>query len=288
MAMLAGFQSDLNALQDLQDLLTPKCLPQIEGADIDAVSIPAGAIGGDYFDARVARSGALFMCMADVMGKGLRAALLSLSLRSSFRSVLCYEERHCGIINVLNQVVGEELRRAGAFATFCLLSFERGSRTLACSNAGHYPPLIYSNGHATYFGGAGQALGLSENCPAPVAETARLAPGDVVVLYTDGLVEARNPPGEKFGKERLQRAMEESVALRASGIRDAILSRLFSFTDGQEQRDDITLAVVKIRGKKGGGRCQAWRFRESDLAVGRSCESRASSTSVMSTTCGNK
>ncbi|MEW6299415.1 MAG: hypothetical protein AB1671_17040 [Thermodesulfobacteriota bacterium] len=89
MATLAGFQSDLSALQDLQDLLTPKCLPQLEGADIDGASIPAGAIGGDYFDARVARSGALFMCMANVMGKGLRAALLSLSLRSAFRSVLC-------------------------------------------------------------------------------------------------------------------------------------------------------------------------------------------------------
>ncbi|MGE5586158.1 MAG: PP2C family protein-serine/threonine phosphatase [Bacillota bacterium] len=254
MATLAGFQSDLSTLQGLQDLLTPKYLPQLEGADIDGASIPAGAIGGDYFDARVARSGALFMCMADVMGKGLRAALLSLSLRSAFRSVLCYEERHCGIMNVLNQVVGEELRRAGAFATFCLLSFEPGARSLACSNAGHCPPLIYTNGHATYFGGAGQALGLSENCPAPVAETARLAPGEVVVLYTDGLVEARNPPGEKFGKERLQHAVEESVALRATEIREAILSRLFSFTDGQEQRDDITLAVLKIKVEEGGAR----------------------------------
>lgn len=254
MATVVGFQSDLSTLQDLQDLLTPKCLPQLEGADIDAASIPAGAIGGDYFDARIARSGALFMCMADVMGKGLRAAFLGLSLRSSFRSVLCYEERHRGIMDVLNKVVGAELRRAGAFATFCLLSFEPGSRTLACSNAGHCLPLIYSNGHVTYFGGAGQALGLSENCPAPVAETARLAPGDVVVVYTDGLVEARNPPGEKFEKERLQHAVEESVALRATEIRDAILSRLFSFTDGQGQRDDITLAVLKIKVEEGGAR----------------------------------
>lgn len=239
--------SEMAAAREIQTLLLPRHLPQIAGADIDGQSIPAGAIGGDYLDAITAASGTLFLCIADVMGKGLRAALLMLSLRSAFRSVLRYREEHGHIIEHLHLVAGEDLRCTGSFATFCLLSFDQSSRRLTWSNAGHYPPLLFRSGQITYLDGRGVALGLLEHCPTPVTYTRQLAPGDVVVLYTDGLLEAQNALGAKFGLSGLETAVRQSAALSAAGIKEAILASLASFTQGHEQRDDVTMVILKAK-----------------------------------------
>lgn len=243
--------SELAAASEIQALLLPKNLPHLPGADIAGQSIPAGAMGGDYFDAIAITSETLFLTIADVMGKGLRAALLMLSLRSVFRSVLRYQEDHGKIMEHLNLVAGEDLRCAGSFATFCLLSFRRDSGCLACSNAGHYPPLIYSRGQITYLGHRGAAVGLLANGPVPPVQTRMLVPGDTVVLYTDGLLEAQNAAGEKFGRSRLEEAVKKSASLPAAGIRDAILASLASFTCGYEQRDDVTLVILRVQEEGG-------------------------------------
>lgn len=239
--------SEMAAAREIQALLLPRHLPQVAGADIAGQSLPAGAMGGDYFDAITAASGTLFLSIADVMGKGLRAALLMLSLRSAFRSVLRYQENHGLIMEHLNLVAGEDLRCTGSFATFCLLSFHQESRCLAWSNAGHYPPLLLSDGQIAYLNGRGVALGLLEHGPAPVSYTRQLAPGDIVVLYTDGLLEAQNALGEKFGLSRMEAAVRQSATLSAADIKEAILGSLASFTHGHEQRDDVTLAILKVR-----------------------------------------
>jgi sigma-B regulation protein RsbU (phosphoserine phosphatase) len=214
--------------------------------ELSGETVPAGVVGGDYFDFLAPADGLLLAVVADVMGKGLEAALLMLGLRSTLRSVARLRRDHRAILEHLDAVAGEDLRRNRSFATLCLATIFPRERRAVFTNAGHCPPLLLRDGRGSFLPGRGVALGLPAVCPRPAAVRLRLAPGDVLLLYTDGLLEARDAAGQRFGRERFAAVSEGLARLPAPAIKERILERVEAFAAGGKQRDDITLAVIKL------------------------------------------
>jgi len=215
--------------------------------EITGRSIPAQVVGGDYFDFLLLDGGRLVAVIGDVMGKGMAAAILMFILRSALRAILAEEKDLSSVLSRLNAIVGEDLRRAGAFATFCIFVYDPDLRQICCFNAGHHYPLYYQGGKVETLATNGIALGLQEKYGYKDYRKLALSPGDVVLLYTDGLVEARNQHGERFGLARLKEVLKLNAGRGAAGIQEAIIEAVWRFARGTSQKDDITLAVIKIR-----------------------------------------
>lgn len=244
--MSGGEEAILAIAREVQQALLPEEVPAIQGLDLSGATIPANAVGGDYFDF-LAANGALFAVVADVMGKGLKAAFLMLGLRSTLRSIVRLKADHRAILEHLNAVVGEDLRRNGAFATLCLGTIYAGKGRVVLTNAGHCPPLLVRDGRGTFLPCRGVALGLLGGPPPAETLSLDLAAGDVLLFYTDGLVEARSSDGQRFGRARLAEAATAFASLPAQTIKERLLELLEKFTAGGGQRDDVTLAVVKLQ-----------------------------------------
>lgn len=244
--MSGGEESILTVAREVHQALLPKEVPTIQGLDLSGATIPAYAVGGDYFDF-LAADGALFAVVADVMGKGLKAALLMLGLRSTLRSVVRLKADHRAILEHLNALVGEDLSRNGAFATLCLGTIYPGKGQVVLTNAGHCPPLLVRGGTSAFLPCRGVALGLLGGPPSVETLSLDLTAGDTLLFYTDGLVEARSPDGQKFGRARLAEAATALGHLPAQTIKERLLELLEEFTAGGGQRDDVTLAVVKLQ-----------------------------------------
>lgn len=244
---LEAVQAELVLAQKAQENLLPQYFPELEGLEVTGRSIPAQVVGGDYFDFLLLEGGRLVAVIGDVMGKGMAAATLMFILRSTLRAILSDEKDLSRVLSRLNSIVGDDLRRAGAFATFCILVFEPYLGRVRCYNAGHHYPLFYKGGKVDRLITNGIALGLHEKYIYKDSRVLELSSDDVVLLYTDGLVEARNQRGEKFGLARLKEVLQENAGRSAAGIQEVVIDAVKQFAGDTSQKDDITLAVIKVR-----------------------------------------
>ena len=208
---------------------------------------PAGETSGDFYDVCVLPNGRLALLIADVVGKGVSAALY-MALTSVILRALAAEhpERPDLVLEAANRrVLAVTETRAGQFATVFYGILDPDTGTLAYCNAGHCPPLITRrrSGETQELTGTGVPLGLFagetwEQC------VAQLAPGDGLVLYTDGVTEARTAEGEFFGEERLVTAVRAHIGHPAHAIRDAVVEALGAFVGEGTQHDDIAMVVA--------------------------------------------
>lgn len=216
-------------------------------------SLPAGQVGGDFFGFIACDERTVFAVIGDIMGKGFRAARLMETIRQMLRECIRINPHPLEVVRRLNKVGGYELRKYGAFATLCLLCYDGITGRLSCVNAGHHPPLLLSDGKVKVARCRGVALGLLEDYLGSGVEEFFLAPGDAVVLYTDGLVEACGPGEQRYGLERLKEIVRLQEGADADRMKQNILSDLETFTSGIPQKDDVTLVVTKVT-EKGGER----------------------------------
>jgi sigma-B regulation protein RsbU (phosphoserine phosphatase) len=198
-------QEELKRAREIQQMLLPSTLPQLAGVQIAGAWQPAREVGGDYFDVIQLDKNSLGICVGDVAGKGITAALLMANLQASFRAFAIPEASPQVVCTKLNKFLCANTA-AGKFVTFFYAVLDADARTLTYENAGHSPGLLLrSNGTTETLQGGGAVLGALPDWTYQ-DYTAQLQPGDQLLLSTDGITEAENAQLEEFGDERLLEA----------------------------------------------------------------------------------
>lgn len=239
-------QEELRIARSIQEKLLPRRLPESGWFRAAASSLPSLEVGGDYVDVRQIDEACWSAVMADVSGKGVGAALLASLLQGIFLAApysrIPMQESVARINRFLNDRTGGE-----QYATLFYMTLARDG-TLHWTNAGHPPPLVLqTDGRLRSLEANGFPLGLLEEAEYEVAET-HLAPGDRVVIYSDGLSEARNAAGEFFGTRRLKELLMAHAGEDCRTLHETILCEVEHFTGSAPQQDDISLAVLEVQG----------------------------------------
>ena len=227
--------------------LLPRTLPACEGFGMAAWAVPCLQVGGDYYDLLALEPGRIGLAVADVSGKGVGAALLMASLRAWLRAELHHGTDLAALAANLNDFVHES-SDIHTFITFFYGELDKETGGLRFVNAGHNPPLVLSRGGlARDLQAGGLSLGMLPGRPYEVG-TATLGPGEILVLYTDGITESRNSSGEEFGVQRLAGLVQEEGDKDAPAILEAVFHELAEFAGCAEPFDDRTLVIVKRAG----------------------------------------
>ena len=242
-------ESELELSHKLQRALLPQAAPNIPGFQIRAFSQPAEIVGGDYFDFFHFRDQTSGFAIADVMGKGLPASMLMASLQASLRILVPENDSPAAVVQRLNNLFCHNIQLI-KFITLFLGSYDPATRVLKYCNAGHNPPLLfrYDERQAKrlqWLQPTGAAIGLAESFTFRM-ETIVLQPGDVLVLYTDGITEAMNPAREEFGENRLAEFAQQQAALHPQDFIKTLRLAVNVFAGEQALRDDVTIMVGKV------------------------------------------
>ena len=233
-------EDELKIARDIQQGLLPAALPSIGWFRAAGSSLPSTQVGGDYFDVRQVSPDLWAAVVADVSGKGVSSALLASLLQGSFLMAAGHIE---SILDRLNTFLLERTR-GEKYATlfYCTLD---SAGLLSYANAGHPAPFLVSpDGRLRKLHTSGMPVGMIENAPFQMVQT-QLAPGDKVVIFSDGLTEAENSEGVFFDNERLRVCLRDNAARDAIELHAALLAAVDRFVDGGVVRDDITALVIE-------------------------------------------
>jgi len=246
---------DLEIAREIQRWLVPEKPPEVSGYDIAFLSRPANTVAGDYYDtiprgaagaAPGSITGNLLLVVADVAGKSVPAALLMATFQASLRAIEATGSSLAELVRSLNRYVCENSQNGLRFITAFLAELDPASGDLQYTSAGHHPALIRSaSGQVTELGEGGLPLGIELDEAFP-AGAGRLAPGELLVIYTDGVVEAVNTNGEEFGKARLKNVLGPcDASSSASEILAHVARVLDGFVGAAPQHDDLTCLIVR-------------------------------------------
>jgi len=248
---MARKDAELQIAAEIQKNFLPEILPRTEGFDIAAKSIMAKEVGGDFFDViplevmpiNSTRTGIM---IADVSGKGVPAALFMALSRIVVRVTATWFKKPSEVISFANPIIANN-SKTGMFVTLFYGIIDKETGTLTYVNAGHNPPIVLrqKTGEIEELDLTGMAVGAMDDA-AYTQEEIPLAPGDILVLYTDGITEAQNDKEEMFDVPRLIETIRNNRSSSSQEIADEIIRAVFSFSDKQPQFDDITLMVVKV------------------------------------------
>jgi sigma-B regulation protein RsbU (phosphoserine phosphatase) len=237
-------REQLEIAKRIQTSLLPKSLPRTRHFEIAAQMVPAIQVGGDYYDV-ISRGQRMFVTVADVSGKGIPAALLMTSLRSTLRALVKNTFGLSRLAEELNRVLCEDLEE-DRFVTMALMCLhENGEAHLI--NAGHNPIVRVREGQVELLEARTLPMGIMQDVSYEETKF-QLHSMDTLVIYTDGVTEARNPAGEEFGLERLTNAVKKCWNVSAEEMMRRIEDELKLFCGDTPQHDDSTLVVVKYLG----------------------------------------
>jgi sigma-B regulation protein RsbU (phosphoserine phosphatase) len=237
-------ESQLEVARQVQLELLPAKDPQLPGYDISAYNYPTEEVSGDYYDWVQIYDDQIALVIADVSGKGVPAALLMAFLRGSLRAAthIGYAP-HISMAKV-NYLLWESIER-NQFVTAFYGILDATNRSLSYSNAGHNPALLMdSTGDIRFLERGGLPLGMFKQTRYHEYYLT-LEPGELLVLYTDGVTEAINSKGEELGRDRLARAVKNSAKLSAREMIRALHEEVTEWTDGKGPDDDATFFVIK-------------------------------------------
>jgi len=222
----------------------PKEIPQMPGLEIAGSWRPARIVGGDYFDVYKFGASRLGLCIADVSGKGMAAALLMSNLQAVVKGLATEDTPPKELLEKVNRVMSRNTTE-GKFITlfYGLLDVDR--KTLQYTNAGHNPPVLTrKDGVQVRLEQGGLIVGAFQESVYEQGEI-DLRPGDRLVMFTDGLSEAVDGNGEEFGEKRLAEASRANRQLSAEALHRCLLDRVTDFCGG-EFEDDATILVVAV------------------------------------------
>lgn len=236
-------EEELKRAREIQQMLLPNTLPQLPGAQIAGAWQPAREVGGDYFDVIQFDEKRIGICMGDVAGKGITAALLMANLQASFRAFATADASPQTVCTKLNKFLCANVA-AGKFVTFFYAVLDAEKRTLVYENAGHNPGLLLrASGTMELLNGSGAVLGVLPDWGYQ-DHSVQLESGDKLLLSTDGITEAENSQLEEFGEQRVLEAARASDSTALETQR-AIMQRVTAFCSGNF-RDDATLLVLRL------------------------------------------
>lgn len=235
-------QRELDEARRIQRKLLPATVPQIDGWEIASSWQPAAGVGGDCYDAISFGRARLALSIADVVGKGIPAALLMSNLQAAVRAFATDAAQPAELCHLVNRILCGHIAE-GRFISFfyCIVDSDLGTMTFA--NAGHYPPiLIRANGLVERLEPGGAVLGVFPDGAYDQGQVT-IGSGDRVILFTDGITEARNAADEEFGEDRLIELARENRGCSAPALQARLSAAVATFTGGLFQ-DDATLIVM--------------------------------------------
>ncbi|HEX7069178.1 MAG TPA: GAF domain-containing SpoIIE family protein phosphatase, partial [Rhodothermales bacterium] len=242
---------ELDIARAVQRRLLPQHVPNMPGATIAASSVPALEVGGDYYDFARLDEHRLAFIVADVAGKGTSAAFYMAEMQGIFQSVSRISSSPTDFLVHANNALSPSLERQ-TFISVIYGILDTRTEEVTLARAGHCPAaLINLHGDTRFLRSRGLGLGLdrTERFGAILAEErVALSPGDVLVLYTDGVVETRNPSGEEYGYDRLLEILRKNRHEDVDDLHRAIVRDLTDFAEDENYGDDMTIMILKWQG----------------------------------------
>lgn len=238
---------ELEIASGIQKNILPTSAPDISGVELASINIPAREVGGDFYDYVPVDKDHWGLTIADVSGKGMPAAIFMGLSRTIVRTSTTGNLSAENAIKHANELICRD-SRSGMFVTLFYAILNSQTKTLTYINAGHNPPLLFRAGSTDIqvLEAKGIPLGVTEDID--IEERGlRLASGDFLVLYTDGVTEAMNEQEEEFGENRLIKIIQENTSLTAQDMLHLVQKEIISFAGTQPQFDDITLMIMKVK-----------------------------------------
>jgi sigma-B regulation protein RsbU (phosphoserine phosphatase) len=238
--------AELEIAREVQRQLYPKGVPDSKRLALTAHYQPARMVSGDYFDFHRLSETQLCFTMGDVAGKGISAALLMATVQSSFRSQMRMASSYGGTADLVTELNQQLFNNTAPekFTTFFYGVFDESSSLLRYTNAGHLPPILLRGGEATMLEVDGMVVGAF-----PFARygesSIELRPGDLLLLYTDGISEPQNAYGEMFGEERLIELLRRHATHPDAAIIQAVMRAIAEWTGSPELQDDMTILLAR-------------------------------------------
>jgi serine phosphatase RsbU (regulator of sigma subunit) len=245
-----AFRKDLERAKDIQQAFFPPQSFSIPCLSCETFYHPARGIGGDYYDFLSLPGGRWGIAIGDVSGKGIGAALLMASLQASLRAQALHPHLNLTtLMGDVNRLVHESSPTA-FFASLFYAEYEPASRMLQYVNAGHNPPIIVrpqmESCELFHLSAEAVPIGMFADTQFAAAKF-QLKKDDILVAYTDGITEAANPSGQLWGLERLESLLRSCSRMAPNEIVEHILTGVSDFANGEAQRDDVTLVVMKVQ-----------------------------------------
>jgi FixJ family two-component response regulator len=241
---LALERRELEEARRIQRKLLPSALPQLSGCELAASWQPAAGVGGDCYDAIPFGRTRLGISIADVVGKGIPAALLMSNLQAAVRAFATGAAQPAEICQQVNRILCGHIAE-GRFISFFYCLFDEEVSLLTYANAGHYPPvLVRKDGQVERLGVGGAVLGVFPDGAYEQGQTA-LGEGDRLVLYTDGITEVTDAAGEEFGEARLVDLVVENRSCSAPALQARLAETVSQFSNDRFV-DDATLIVLAL------------------------------------------
>ena len=238
---------ELEIAKTIQRSLLPKTLPRIPGCNLAGFCESANQVGGDFYDVIKISDDSLLLIIADVMGKGIPAAIFAAILRSLVRAVPEWMDKPATLLGRVNRLLFEELSGVDMFITAQLVYVDSKNRRITAASAGHCPVLLALDGEGNVKTLAPDGLPLGILPDTTFSHQTEVLPKNCrVLLYTDGLTEARNAQGDFFGQERLLRWLKQSSGTRktAEELKEDLAAELISFQASNNLSDDQTFLIM--------------------------------------------
>lgn len=230
----------------IQSSFLPRSLPDVPGYQMAAWWQPAESVSGDYYDVLQFPDGRWGLVIADVSGHGVGPSLIMASARAMLRVMAEAGSEPNEILSLLSETIYPDLKE-NLFITFLIIALDPERNELVFANAGHGPVLHYhrKTDEFTTLNATGLPVGVFEECEFPPSEVVSLAPGDCVLLMTDGAFELPNACEEKFGVDRIKQLIRENCEFSAQQIVETLRKAITAFNPNQLPPDDITLLILK-------------------------------------------
>jgi len=239
-------ENELSIAREVQEQLFPRSLPELPGLQLAAICRPARTVSGDYYDFIRLGPSRLGIALADISGKGISAALLMASLQASLRSNAALDG-HNGTAELVERVNQHLFRNTSddRYATFFYAVYDCEARSLTYTNAGHLAPFFVNAGNVQQLDEGGTVVGLFEEVPYTQG-TLKVAPGSVLVAFSDGLTEPENVYGEEFGMERLKQEILRQANVAPPRLAENLIAAAEQWAGSAEQADDMTVLIARM------------------------------------------
>lgn len=238
--------ASLNVAREVQRRFMPSQMPEIANYEVATWWFPNEAVGGDYCDVVPMRDGQVAICIADVSGHGLGPSLLMASVRAALRTLLLEPRPAPDIMKGIAKSLSSDFQH-GMFVTMVLGLLDSTRHVLRFANAGHAPALHYAaaTGEFRHLDSTGLPLGVLDDSDVPLGPPIELAPGDLIVLGTDGIVEAMDQRGKQFGVDRLQQIISRQAKVPLPELVRAIGREVELYYVGDSPPDDLTVLALR-------------------------------------------
>ncbi|MFT6619624.1 MAG: sigma-B regulation protein RsbU (phosphoserine phosphatase), partial [Limisphaerales bacterium] len=238
---------ELEIAKNIQRSLLPETLPDVSGVSLAGYYESALHVGGDFYDVFETPDGGILMCMADVMGKGVPAAMFSVIIRTVLRAQKELGALPSALLAKANQILYADLDRVDMFITAQLVYLNPTERIAATASAGHCPLLVgnHLTGKFMSIEADGPPLGIIEDMEYAGTQF-ELDPGTHILMYTDGITEAKNRAGEMWNDERLDKWWRQAIAdlPDAAAIKESLIQSVAAFVDRAPATDDLTFLLM--------------------------------------------